>query len=573
MSLEQSIAGLERAGFLPAPATDTPSRPQTATGYDPAPSPSNTTGPRQRPDARTTTYFNHLGTRATPSTDAPPSYAQAARTPFKPETHDPDEELPRYTCPIYKTGPMQMLLESCSPFATLPYPEWRDVFVEARGTQLNIYKLKTHTVDKKSEPTGGKLLVQYTMQQAECGYASDVQHSLLVPASKLASLIPNVARKRAYARDQSLFIKQKQYSFRVRAEMDQFVLACPNEQLCYSWMNHVMASIDVAPAIDERSLPRQTTIPRRRRRQQHQPPQPNLTETTDLTDHAFLEQQARIMQSLYPNLGDESAQRPESSATEASPRMEVTEAIAEESASHPRPLVRLTGPGEQEGDDIDLSGIAEDAQAPTLQRSASVASAVERPSSSRQTNMTQISAVAVEPPTYVQDSNIDPETGKWAPAHPKSGSQQMRYIRRCLPVLLADTPRHSGVMVYHGKFVRPNYRLMVLEVWRLQPPTYDAHDFASSTTVGPDASSTTVSAEELERSASIASTSVQSLNGLSAIGDVVRVDSPLLDRELDGRQKKTQQGHGDGRADSTISPLDKVVTSPGGPEHVVAMVF
>jgi hypothetical protein len=61
-------------------------------------------------------------------------------------------------------------------------------------------------------------------------------------------------------------IHRKQYVIRLRAQAEQFVLSCPNLEVFLDWLEALSAAIDVAPSLEERSLPRYRTLPRSRRR-------------------------------------------------------------------------------------------------------------------------------------------------------------------------------------------------------------------------------------------------------------------------------------------------------------------
>lgn len=517
--LEISIQGLERAGFLP-PINNETSRPTTSNGQDQN---------RLRPDARVASYFNHFPTRTAPSFDAPPSYNYAAARPHIAHEQDGLESLPAYDCTVLKGGHMCMMQESCSPFVNVPFPEWREVFVEVRGTQVALYRLKGST------KTPGKVIRTYTLQQAEVGLATDVNHNVLIPATRLAALIPAVARRKAFARDPQMFTVEKHYALRLRAEMDQIVLTTPNEQQMFSWVNYIAAGIDIAPPIDNRSAPRQCTIPRRRRRARQ-------AEGANINDEAFVAQQERIMRSLYPRLATDGEQTSEDQATSTPPRAST-------------PMVRLTGP-DQDGEDVDLSALAEDSPRP--ERSLS-RSSIERPTASRMTNCTQFSATAMEmsAPVIV---NIDPVSGKWNPPHPRSSSQQLRYIRRCMPALTAETPRHSSVMVFKDKYVRPNYRMLVLEEWTLQPPSYDAHKFSDQT-----------SSDTMNVVARSISASEQNSTDGSAIQ---RTDSPLHDPTIDVRHIHDQYAfkHID-RVDTALQGLEKTTPTANIGPNILGIGF
>ncbi|PNS21481.1 hypothetical protein CAC42_1260 [Sphaceloma murrayae] len=442
-----SILGLEQAGFLPTSCRD----------LRPGRSASRTTRSSER---RVTSYFNQFSSRCAVSNDTPPSYSNAvrqARFPPSPRHLDNGNEiLPKYTCTVFKEGPMQMRLESCSPFLILPFQEWRPVYVILQGTQLNIHKLKSTVVGKAQAFSAGRLLRKYTLQHAEIGLAPDIAHSVLVPTCRLASLIPPMARRRAHEKDPELFRVEHQYGLRIRSELDQFVLTYAAEDQIMSWINHVSAGIDIAAPIDERNMPRQCTMPRRRRRQQR-----NIT-SNDLSDPGFIEEQRRLL-AQFPSMSSGVAA---AAAAAIGPDPAPAEGRPLPEGNNNSNGLPLAAP-DQEQEDIDLSAIAEEVPS---QRPNSASSTLERTVSAAET--TRRRPTAEELALLNFDVN-----GKWAPPHPRTAAQQFRYIRRCQPVLLGDTPRHSSVMIADGRYVRPNYKLDALEDWSLQPPTYEAHNF------------------------------------------------------------------------------------------------
>jgi hypothetical protein len=73
-------------------------------------------------------------------------------------------------------------------------------------------------------------------------------------------------------------------------------------------------------------------------------------------------------------------------------------------------------------------------------------------------------------------ANFD-TSGKWLPPNSRTPQQIQRYVRRCMPVLLAESVRASDVLICHGKRVKINWRMELLEEWELQPPTYKSHGF------------------------------------------------------------------------------------------------
>ncbi|GAB7344055.1 hypothetical protein MBLNU457_1971t1 [Dothideomycetes sp. NU457] len=510
--LALSLLGLEEAGFLPPQPSQ--SRPRgTLNTHE------NNQRTRQqqhqqlqqsRADRRVTSYFNPFQSKSQPCNDAPPSYASSvrqARFPPSPRYLDNGNEiLPKYTSTVDMEGPAYMCLESYSPFTLLPDLEWKEVYVILRGTRLSIHKLKTSSFGERKIAVAGREVKKYTLQQAEVGLATDVTHSVLLPNSRVASLIPTIARKKALEKDPDLFRHEEQFSLRVRAELDQFLIAVPNELVAFQWVNKICASIDIAAPLDDRSLPRQCTMPRRRRRQAR----PFLP--TDLTDIRFIEQQQRLLETMYPSLAG--MRRPTTDANVAVDDQTAT-------AAPEAPLERMISPVEEEVEDVDLSMLAEDAGPSGPSR----LSSTQRLSPAG--NSTAEPALSASPlEVHVTDPrNLDDE-GKWAPPHPRTAGQQLRYIRRCTPVLLDDMPRHSSVMVANGRYVRANYRIEILEEWTLKPPTYEVHDFSQ------------VPAQDLVRRSTRSSVNSH-VPSSPIVEEIRRADSPNQDMEISTAPKLT----------------------------------
>lgn len=338
-------------------------------------------------------------------------------------------------------------MESVSPLHGAAKSEWRDVYVEVRGTMLNFHRVK--------DGRPSRILRSYTLQHAEIGLAPDVFHTVLAPNSKLAHLIPSAARQKAFRKDPQLFRAEEQFIMRLRVETDQILLAHKSEDKILEMIHEIGAGIDLAPAIDERNISKQCTVPRRRRR-------PNTQTTTDINNAAVVAEQERILQQMYPSFAQGSAEQNEPSTTSASTTPNTT------------PL----GTPTREEDELDLSAIREDFSEgnaltqTTTSTSTTSASNSERPTYSRTVTATSIASAYETAPT-----NFGPE-GKWQPPHLRTAAQIRRYVRRCAPLLMSDAVRASDIVICNGKRMRINWRQERLEEWLLRPPTYDAHDFA-----------------------------------------------------------------------------------------------
>lgn len=399
---------------------------------------------------RAQSYFNTFQTTCTPAQDDPPSYATASRQKqvARREIAAGKEALPQYTCTVSAGLRMLVNMESVSPLHSASQSEWRDVYVEVRGTMLNFHRVK--------DGRPSRLLRSYTLQHAEIGLAPDVFHTVLAPNSKLAHLIPSAARQKAYKKDPQLYRAEEQFIMRLRVETDQILLAHKSEDKILEMVHEIGAGIDLAPAIDERNISKQCTVPRRRRR-------PNAQASGDISSAAVIAEQERILQQMYPAFAEG-----ENEQNTTSP------ASAPATTAYTTPL----GTPTREDDELDLSAIREDFSEGNALTSTttSTTTASERPAYSR--NNTTSSTTSASQTTYeTAPTNFGPE-GKWQPPHLRTAVQIRRYVRRCAPLLMSDAVRASDIVICNGKRMRVNWREERLEDWRLQPPTYTAHDFA-----------------------------------------------------------------------------------------------
>ncbi|KAF2863434.1 hypothetical protein K470DRAFT_207467, partial [Piedraia hortae CBS 480.64] len=342
--------------------------------------------------------------------DEPPSYVVAARQ--KPPTDDGSvvRELPEYTSTVNAEGVMLYQTESVNPLHGMTCGEWREVYVVLRGTLLILYRTKDGRPIKR--------IKAYTLQHAEIGLAPDKQHSVLKPLSRMASLIPVAARRKAWQAEPHLFQVARQHIVRLRVETNQILLAHSSEQFIHDFIQALSSGIDIALPIDDRSAPRHFTLPRRRRRRQ--------PDAQNLNDPQLLAEQEQILRNMYPAFA-----RPDGETGEA-PRLE------------------------REVDELDLDTMREEVE--------------EAP---------QEAALVLEEDMIHSTpvSNFDPTTGKWQPPHPRTPAQQQRYIRRCMPILTCDARRASDVLISRGQRCIINWQERTLDRWWMSPPGYWGHDF------------------------------------------------------------------------------------------------
>ncbi|SMQ50056.1 unnamed protein product [Zymoseptoria tritici ST99CH_3D7] len=386
---------------------------------------------------RPTSYYNAYQTSCTVSDDAPPSYAIASKiAPRAILQRTPRERLPGYSCSVLLEKKILINFEFTNTSTRTSEAGWREVYMVIRGTMINFYRVR--------DGRAGQLLWSYTLQHAEVGLATDVEHDILVPQNRFAKLIPTAARRRAWQKDPHLFEAVPQSVLRLRAEIDQILIADSEEEAIYTLVHTIGAAIDISQPIDDRSIPRPCTVPRRRRRQRQA-----ANTDHDLTDPAVIAEQERLIRTMYPGLAAESTPTPS------------LEAILPPAT----PII--------EDEDFDLSMIREDLPAP----SSTLAPPTLRPAAARSTTATTTSSTfSVEMIYETPSTNFD-ACQKWHPPQLRSPQQIARYIKRCMPVLLADSPRASEVTIYAGRRVRFNAKKAAYEEWTLSPPSYKAHNF------------------------------------------------------------------------------------------------
>lgn len=491
-----------------------------------------------RPSRRTTSYYNTFQTSCTTSTDDPPSYETASRQ--RPAQSRPSESgketLPCYTCTVTAEAKVLLNIESVSPLHDIIATEFREAYLVLRGTLLSIHKAKDNRP--------GKLLRSYTLQHAEVGLAPDVHHATLEPRTKLARVIPSAGRRRAWLKDPDMFEVVPQYAMRLRLETDQIVLASPSEEQIHALINAICAGIDVSCSIDERSIPRQCTVPRRRRR--HRPQQP-----ANLQDPSLLAEQERILRDMYPGFAERTggSGRPELGRTITT----ITAGTAN-TTSEPLPT-----PAREE-DEIDLSAMREEEE--ERPSTASPTTSPRRPHFMRSITDTSVNTTFSGDMIYATSpENFRSDTGKWQPPHTRTPQQIHRYIKRCLPILPPQATRASDILICNGKRVRVNLRMEMLEAWELAPPSYKSHHFGK--TVRP-------SSEEEEEEEEDGTAEQRSQNsGLAAEHSAPQTSTSVLgvENEAEADDQITRAAEENGLASLELA---KVTSLSGTDKGVVA---
>ncbi|KAL2137167.1 hypothetical protein VTI74DRAFT_7714 [Chaetomium olivicolor] len=185
----------------------------------------------------------------------PPSYESAVKAAVAAQRralaaergahHVPEDVLPGYSCDIHLEGVFMRKMEIEETTKRAEYRDWRMVYVELRGTALNIYNVKKERgwwssttkhegpdISPDSPPWVKKSSLErsYSLLHADAGIAADY--------------------------------RKRRYVIRMRVETDQFLLSCVELGTFVKWLDGIFAAISISPPIDERDFPRDFSIPR-----------------------------------------------------------------------------------------------------------------------------------------------------------------------------------------------------------------------------------------------------------------------------------------------------------------------
>lgn len=158
--------------------------------------------------------------------------------------HLPEDVLPQYSCDLHLEGVFMRKMEIEETTKRAEYRDWRMVYVELRGTALNIYSVKKERgwwpstkhdgpdISPDSPPwvKRSSLERSYSLLHADAGIAADY--------------------------------RKRRYVIRLRVETDQFLLSCVELGTFVKWLDGIFAAINVSAPIDERDFPRDFSIPR-----------------------------------------------------------------------------------------------------------------------------------------------------------------------------------------------------------------------------------------------------------------------------------------------------------------------
>lgn len=159
-------------------------------------------------------------------------YLPPPRHPIRPKPEEGHERLPDYSCSVLRSAVVYRKVECVYPGLPAKKREWVKVYCILLGTVLRVYLLHPDGMVPNAISLDNPYR-EYTLQYAEAGIASD-------------------------------YVKRK-YVLRVRAEGEQFLMQCPNEEERDAWVEAVQAGSSIALALEDRNMPKYVTLPRRRR--------------------------------------------------------------------------------------------------------------------------------------------------------------------------------------------------------------------------------------------------------------------------------------------------------------------
>jgi hypothetical protein len=420
--------------------------------------------------ASTYGYHNTFHTHAQSSIieSDPPSYENAVCPSRLPTSSDSlafaesSDVLPDYSCTIEREGIADVRCELSSPFLECCDNRWHSNYIILHGTQLSLHKVKTSGFASKNKRVGiGRHIRTYSLQHAEVGVAVDWRKGELIPKSPLAKLVPAAARQKLWETDPDLFEPIREWVLRLRLEGEQLLICAQSQDAMLTWVEKLCAAIDIAPPLEDRCEPRYRSLPRRNRRQR---------EIEGIIDHLenlqdddagrrFLEQQERLIRRLYPHLAREG------SSTDA-------DLGSRYPASSNEPDHRQgASQDDPDTEDLDPADVAEGSN-----------SADSRPATSLPSSDTLVPRSAESEDIDVGPALRESFNPKTAPSRfPSTEAAQLRYRKRCAPILLSGSPRASEIIFYNNRRMRVDFSRNRLIPFEMSPPRYEVGSYTQTT--------------------------------------------------------------------------------------------
>ena len=199
--------------------------------YEPL-SPELPTPPYDEADAQTYRLRHIPSLESLEAREVENDYLPPPRHPIRPKPEEGHETLPDYSCSVFRSAIVNRKVECVYPGLPAKKREWVKVYCILLGTVLRVYLIH-HDGSLPNSISLDHPYREYTMQYAEAGIASD-------------------------------YVKRK-FVLRVRAEGEQFLMQCPNEEERDAWVETMQAASSIALALEDRNMPKYVTLPRRRR--------------------------------------------------------------------------------------------------------------------------------------------------------------------------------------------------------------------------------------------------------------------------------------------------------------------
>jgi hypothetical protein len=390
-------------------------------------------------------YSNTFHTRAGDS--LPPTYNDVRLEQAREQQGEVEQvSLPPYTCTLSKTESVDMLCEFEDPFKDMYMDtRWKALTLVLQGTKLSFYSAR--------KPD--KLVHEFSLQHAEVGLAVDLRHGPPLPRSPLLELLPANLRSKLYETKPHLFEPVRYWCLRMRLEGRQVLVSFPSESDLLDWVEIICAAIDISPPIEERSLPKYRSLPRRSRRQRQLETSVNEDPATMQNDvealtRQLIRQQQRILDSLYPELGTASNESESQTSATATAGMAP---LSTQSTRAPAPTSGFdrqpTNQHDPDMDDLDRDDVMDYSTRPTTEAQARFDFNRSTPS------------FTYDPKRAAHDSTSDRFRGN-----------SLRYRRRCAPIMNKFSPWSSDVIFIGGQRLKIDRKRGRFVSFELGPPKY-----------------------------------------------------------------------------------------------------
>ncbi|KAI9891784.1 MAG: hypothetical protein M1814_002349 [Vezdaea aestivalis] len=402
------------------------------------------------------------------------------RFPIHPREEEGRETLPPYQRTLTTKALFKVKMELTTPFDRAEHRTWKLYYVVLDGPQLKLHKVNClpiwsphhigNSPDKPDCCKPGKLVKRFTLQHAEVGIASDYAIAQTRPVSKLWRWIH-------MSKLTELPTNNRKHVIRMRAEGEQFLMTCFDIYTHLAFLEKLSVAISLASPLDERTLPRYQTIPRRVR-----------------VARDAVQEQARIISQHFPNLGSSSdettaesgaavtafPQETQPESTQQNRGRTSTADIAPPTSARrsptltPRPISRSLSVDSLASLDA-AEEVDPDAQEPQTQAESATTTAIGA-LASQSSSLYRMSMV----PSFVSGSNPNSESEwrKWCPAPRRSATAEaaaeIRRRRRCQRVLKKDQPRLTDFVVRDGKRWRLDCEKKELVAWTSDLPPYES---------------------------------------------------------------------------------------------------